>query len=326
MSGTGADSGSPARALRTVVLGQGSIGRRTADVLAGLDRVEVAATIPARAFDPADLATHRADVVAVCSASGLHVPHARAALAAGCHVVVEKPLTLDIPAGRDLLDAADAAGRSLAVISQRRWEPSVLAARSAIASGVLGRPLLVEALLHWNRDDAYYAASPWRGTRDLDGGVLFNQAIHLLDLARWLVGPVASVNARDATRVRAIEAPDTVAATLEFASGALGVVSASVASDTNLTADLALHFEHGTIGLADADVRVWEVPGVPRPADEVAGKTTGHRRQWASIVAALHSGRPPEVTGPDALGSAALVAAIHASADAGGRPTTPAVP
>lgn len=322
--------------LRIAIIGSSSIGRLTWDVLNSLEGVEMAGVLPGRAVAEADLSRHDIDVVAVCSANGLHVQHALMAVAAGKHVVVEKPLTLDVEAGRRLLDAAARRGVSVSVISQRRFDPLVVAAREAVRSGVLGRPVLAECLMRWRRDDAYYASGPWRGTADLDGGVLFNQAIHLLDLMRWLRGPVESVSGHVATRVRDITAPNTATASLRFADGALGAVSATTASTTPSAAELNLHFEHGTIRLQDDRIVQWLVPGVPQPdAAESVGSGSadprgighlGHRRQWAHIVAALEAGEEPEVTGLDALGTAALVAAIHESSAQGGRPVTPAVP
>lgn len=322
--------------LRVAIVGSGSIAELTQQVIDSLPDAAVTHTVPGRHLNPGELKRDDVDVVAVCTANGDHVAHARLALTARKHVVVEKPLTLDIAAGQELLRMGDELGRTITVISQRRWEPYVLAARQAIAAGALGRPVLVECLLRWERDDAYYRASPWRGTEDLDGGVLFNQAIHVLDLMRWLVGPVDSVAAFDATLVRDITAPDTAAAALRFACGALGIVSATVASTFPSPAELNLHFEHGTITLADNRLVTWDVPGFSRPTDESAVGSgsqdpkaiglLGHRRQWEHIVSALRRGSQPEVSASDGLGTAALVAAIHTSAAAGGRPTRPVVP
>lgn len=324
------------RPLGVAIVGSGSIGRLTRDVLAGLEGTQVVDLLSGRAVNGGSLNRSDIDVVAVCSANGLHVEHAQLAIDAGKHVVVEKPLTLDVDAGLQLLAAAAAQGVSVSVISQRRYEPLVAAARAAVESGNLGRPVLAECLLRWRRDSAYFAASPWRGSKELDGGVLFNQGVHVIDLMRWLIGPVASVSAHQGTRVWDIEAPDTATASLRFSAGALGVVSATVASSSPSPAELNLYFEHGTIRFHDDQLVEWTVPGIPAPPDESAiGSGSqdptaigqlGHRRQWEHIIAALRAGRQPEVAGNDALGTAALVAAIHASAAHDGAPVSPVVP
>ncbi len=316
--------------LNIAILGTGSIGRLTEAALADVPGASVVSVQSPRepyAFG-ADV-----DLVAVCSPNGLHAAHAREAVAAGKHVVVEKPLTLDIAQGQALLAEAAAAGVTVSVISQRRWEPVVQAAKAAVDSGVLGKPLFGECVMRWYRDPSYYSDVDWRGSTDLDGGVLFNQGVHVIDLLRWLLGPVDGVDGGMGTRVHAIEAPDTAAALLHFRSGALGLIAATTAAHDPQPAHLNLWFENGTIRLDDDRLVEWSVPGIPAPdhtgsvgsgsADPTGIGALGHRRQWAAIVSAILAGRQPEVSGRDGLGTAALVAAIHEAA--GGQRVVPAV-
>lgn len=314
--------------MRVAVLGTGSIGSTTREVLAGFDDVAVVA---GAGRDETDALLARDDyaVLAICTPNGLHAEQALRAVRSGKHVIVEKPLSLSVDAGRELVTAAEAAAVRLAVISQRRLEPAIQAAHAAIAGGNLGRPLLGECLMRWHRDAAYYADVPWRGTLDLDGGALFNQAVHVLDLLRHLLGPVASVTGHTARLVHDIEAEDTAAAALEFTNGALGVVSVTTGTAVGQPAELNLFFERATIRFADDQVVAWDVPGVDRPDTPSrvgSGSATpgaigqeGHRRQWRAIVDALKAGEQPMVAGTDGLGTAALVAAIHESSRTGTR-------
>lgn len=325
--------------IRVGVIGTGSIAQLTNAVLRSLEGVEVAFNFPARAMNAQTPVWESADLVAICSANGLHVTHAMSAVKAGKHVVIEKPLALDVASGSLLLEEARRQGVNVSVIAQRRFEPSIVSAKEAISSGALGQPVLVECSLRWNRSAEYYASSPWRGTASLDGGVLFNQGIHLIDLARWLMGPVHSLHAFDGTLARPIEAPDTCVAALRFESGALGVVAMTVGSHTATPAELNLHFERGTIGFQDDRLTAWSVPGIPPPRereqvgsgaqDPSAIGLLGHERQWKHIVCATREGRQPEVSGADALKTLSLIETIHASAglDAGtqGKQTRAAV-
>lgn len=312
--------------MRVGIVGHGSIGSTTSEVLASFDDVDVVAVA---GRDGAEALLTRGDlaVAAICTPNGLHAEQALRGVRAGKHVVVEKPLSLSVGAGREVVAAAAAAGVRVAVISQRRLEPAVRAAHAAIAAGTLGRPLLGECLLRWHRDAAYYADVPWRGTLNLDGGALFNQAVHVLDLLRHLLGPVASVTGHTATLVHNIEAEDTAAATLEFASGALGVVSVTTGTAIGHPAELNLFFERGAIRFADDQVVEWDVPGVDCPdassrvgsgcaAPSAIGQE-GHRRQWRAIIDALKAGEQPMVAGLDGLGTAALVAAVHQASRTG---------
>ena len=155
------------------------------------------------------------DAVCVCSPSGPHGPQATAAARAGKHVLVEKPMALTLAEADEAIDAARTAGVVLGVALQRRTEPAYQALQAAIADGALGRTVLATVTVPYLRTPEYYAATPWRATWAVDGGgVLINQAIHLADLLLWMCGDVREVRATAATVVRAIEAEDTLTASL----------------------------------------------------------------------------------------------------------------
>ena len=260
-------------------------------------------------------------VVAICTPNGDHVKQALDALAAGKHVVVEKPLALSLADGERVVDEAHARGRLLAVMSQRRLEPQNRYLKALLEAGTLGTPVLGETLVRWHRDRRYYDSAPWRGSRALDGGVLLNQAIHAIDLLRWFLGPVESVTGFAATRAGHTEAADTGVAALRFASGALGVIAATTAAPPGLSAELNLFFTRGQVALHDAAVARWAVPGVPPPppseavgsgrSDPAAIGILGHLRQWQDILAALREGRAPSVTGADGLATLAVILAVE---------------
>lgn len=325
-----------ARTLRVGLIGYGNIARVHHAVLDRRTDAELVAvaTRSAVADLPGSVSLHhdhrelaaRADIdlVAVCSPSGLHAEQALDCVAAGKHVVVEKPLAIDITAGQRAVREARERGLLLSVISQRRFEPVLQHLKGLIVDGRLGRPVLGEVLVRWFRDQDYYDAARWRGTPDLDGGVLMNQAIHAIDLLRWLMGPVESVHGITTTRTHRITVEDTAAAALRFGSGALGAITATTAARPGLPAELNLFFDSGCVSIHDDHIARWTVDGVPRPSftDGVTGSgassaggitTTGHQRQWEDIVRSVRDGVDPQVTGEDALASAALVQAIYES-------------
>jgi len=127
-------------------------------------------------------------LVLVATPNGTHIPLARLAVDRGWHVLVEKPLGLDPTACADLVDAARSRGRVLAVAMQNRFGPAVRALKESVDRGQLGALRMVQIECLWNRDEKYYNTSIWRGSRAMDGGVLFTQFSHFIDLLLWLLG------------------------------------------------------------------------------------------------------------------------------------------
>ncbi len=332
------------RPVRVGIVGFGSIGRtHLAAISAQPDAEVVAVSRRAPLDEPIGIDCHAdyrdllrrddIDLVVICSPSGLHADQALATLEAGKGVVIEKPIALSVEAGRQVVGLARETGRFLSVISQRRTEDALRLVDQALADGTLGRPVLGEALVRWSRDQRYYDSADWRGTRAMDGGVLTNQAIHAIDVLCWLFGPVGSVTGSTATLVRSMEAEDTAVASLRFASGALGSITATTAIYPGMPAEINVFCSRGSASLHDAAVARWDVPGVPEPALDAnvgSGSTNpaaigdlGHRRQWRNIIDAYRSGERPLVTGEDALATYAVIAAIEESSRTG-RPVRPA--
>jgi UDP-N-acetyl-2-amino-2-deoxyglucuronate dehydrogenase len=327
-------------AIKTVgVVGAGSIGRMHIRAFQDLG-VRVAAVSSRRAdqaalvareegceftTDPEEL-VRRPDLelVTITTSSGSHARLALAAIAAGKHVVIEKPMAMNAAEGRQIIDAAAAKGVLLSVISQRRFEPVHQIVKGAVAAGALGRLLLVEARCPYYRSQEYYDSADWRGTIAEDGGALMNQSIHSVDLMLWLGGPAREVVGRIATQTHRIEAEDLAVAIVTFASGALGTISASTSIRPGFLPALDLFGERGSIRLEGANVTHWSVPDVetPVPSGPTSAGVTNpqlashehHRTQLADILAALEEGRAPAVTGQDGLRAVELVDGVYQSA------------
>src|SRR5437660_11292326 len=171
------------------------------------------------------------DLVAIGSPSGLHASHGIAAARRGLHVLMEKPIAILTERADALIAETVKAGVKLGVFFQDRCKPDICRLQRLVDSGVLGTPILADARVKWYRPPEYYAKSSWRGTWALDGGgALINQGVHTVDLLLWLLGDVVRVQARTGTLLHKIEAEDTAAAILEFASGALGILHATTAA------------------------------------------------------------------------------------------------
>lgn len=206
------------------------------------------------------------DAVIVATPSGLHGKMGLDALDAAKHVLIEKPLALTSRDALSLIDKAKSVGKCLGTVHPNRYYPTSRMAHEAIQSGRLGKLSHVVACLRWNRTQAYYDEAPWRKTRSMDGGVLFNQGWHAIDLMLWLAGTrVAEVCGMAERRLHEIETEDVALAVIRFADGTLGLIEATTnVYPRNLEQTVSVFGATGTIvlggGRADA-IRVWKVAG-----------------------------------------------------------------
>ena len=174
------------------------------------------------------LADRAADIVALCTPSGLHPAQAIQAAQAGCHVMTEKPMATRWTDGLDMVRECDRAGVRLFVVKQNRRNATLQMVRHAIEKGRFGRIHMVTINVFWSRPQSYYDSAKWRGTWEFDGGALMNQASHYVDLVDWLIGPVESVQAYVATLARNIQVEDTAVVAVRWRSGALGSINVTM--------------------------------------------------------------------------------------------------
>ena len=189
------------------------------------------------------------DVVSICSPNGLHASHAIKALKAGFHVLCEKPMAISVHDCGEMIKAAEKANRRLFAIKQNRFNPPVAAVKQAMDEGRLGRIYSIQLSCFWNRNEDYYQNS-WKGTRDLDGGTLYTQFSHFIDLLYWMFGDVKNVQAfmSNYAHKNTIEFEDTGVVILEFYDGAIGTVNYTVNSyQKNMEGSLTIFGEKGTV-------------------------------------------------------------------------------
>ena len=261
-------------------------------------------------------------------------PNARADIVgplarAGKHILLEKPVARNTQEASDLVSLCRNAGVTLGIIFQHRMRAASQKARELVSSGTLGELGVCEISVPWWRTQAYYD-EPGRGTLARDGGgVLISQAIHTIDLALSLAGPVARVQAMAATtRFHRMETEDYVSAGLRFKGGAVGSLVASTASFPGAPESILLHFDKASLRLASGLLHVdWRdgrhetfggaASGTGGGADPMAFTHEWHQGVFDDFVDAISSGRPPVVTGEAALLSHRLIDAIINSAETG---------
>jgi predicted dehydrogenase len=268
------------------------------------------------------------DVVDICTPPALHVPQTLAAISAAKHVICEKPLAGSLAQADELIAAERTAKRRIMPVFQYRFGNGLQKAKRIVELGLAGKPYLATVETAWKRTAAYYAV-PWRGKWETElGGVLVTQAIHSHDIMTYLMGPIASVFARTATRVNPIEVEDCAVASLEMKSGALVSLAATLGSQKEISR-LRFCFEQVTVESALEPYRPGDDPWTILPASpEAEARIAKALEDWRfvpsryeGLLARYHGAivddGPLPVTLADARQSLELVTALMHSAETG---------
>jgi predicted dehydrogenase len=279
----------------------------------------------------------RIDVVSICTPPSLHHPMVMGGLAAGKHVICEKPFTSSLRLMDEIIAAEAVSGRRVMPIFQYRFADGIARVRHLIRSGLGGRAYLSSVETAWLRGADYYAV-PWRGRFATElGGVLLTQSIHIHDLFLWLMGPAAEVKGFKTTRVNPIEVEDCAVASLRMADGSLAALAATLGSVRPATR-IRLCFENFVMERQcyDADApkpgaEPWTVvartPELQAEAERILAEAplgpVDFAGQFSDFAQALDADRPFAVTLQDARRSLELVTALFHAAETGETCTLP---
>jgi predicted dehydrogenase len=248
------------------VIGQGHIGKRHAEMVRRNDATNLIAVCDV--LNPSDiglseldvpfytnheemLAAHpEIEVVNVCSPNGFHAEHAMAALNAGKHVVCEKPMALHKLDCEALIYKALQMHRQVFCVMQNRFSPPSAWLKEIVSDKIVGDIFMVQLNCYWNRDDRYYKKGGWKGRQDLDGGTLFTQFSHFIDILYWLFGDITDIQAKfnDFTHPHSTEFEDSGFVNFKFVNGGMGAINYSTAIwDTNLESSLTIIGSKGSV-------------------------------------------------------------------------------
>jgi UDP-N-acetyl-2-amino-2-deoxyglucuronate dehydrogenase len=206
----------------------------------------------------------RIDVVAVCTPNGLHAANTIQSLQAGCHVLCEKPMAINVKDCEEMIKEAEKANKLLFITKQNRFNPPVAVVKQAIDKGMLGKIYSIQLSCFWNRNSNYYENS-WKGTQDLDGGTLYTQFSHFIDLLYWMIGDVKRAHALTANFAHeaCIDFEDTGVAAVEFYNGVIGTINYTVNSyNKNMEGSLTIFAEKGTVKIGGQYLNVLEYQNI----------------------------------------------------------------
>ena len=285
---------------------------------------------------PEELCAHPlVDFADVCTFPAYRLGAVELCARHGKHVLVQKPMAIDLDTAAKMIETAKAAGIQLGVVSQHRWDDSVLFLKRALTAGRLGRILQADAYVKWYRTDEYYAR-PIKGSWEVEGGgALISQAIHQADLLLHLIGAVDEVFGYwQLGAAHKIESEDCVCAVLRYASGATGVIQAATALWPGYPERVEIHGTKGSAIVTGDQLTTWDVQddvGEPAPlaqlaksgaSDPMAISTVPFERQLAEFGEACTAGRTPACSGVDGYRALELVRSIYISCFEGQRVRT----
>jgi len=335
---------------RFAICGVGHIGRRHAALVARHAGARLVALIDERAALGPELAAEfggvpfftslaeflaagpQADVLTVATPNGLHAAQAIAGLRHGLHVVVEKPLALRTADAAAIVRTARECNRLVFGVMQNRYSPPAAWLKQVVEEGRLGRIFLVQLTCFWNRDARYYQPGSWRGTQALDGGTLFTQFSHFIDLLYWVFGDVTALAGRfqDFTHQRLTEFEDSGLVTFDLVRGGSGTLAYSTAVwDCNLESSLTVVAERGSLQIggqyldkvAYCHIEGYTMPPLPAtsPANSYGayqGSAANHVQVIDNVLDALQQGGPVTTNAEEGLKVVEIIERIYQLRDA----------
>ena len=328
--------------LKFVLIGLGRIGQRHLQYIkqfghlaAVCDTDKQKANIAAEARCPFYISmdelliNHKdADVASICTPNGLHAQHTIKSLRSGLHVLCEKPMALTVRDCSEMIKEAERANRRLFIVKQNRFNPPVEAVKKVIDEGKLGKIYSIQLNCFWNRNDEYYKNS-WKGTLDLDGGTLFTQFSHFIDLLYWLIGDIKTTKAFAANfhHEGKIEFEDTGVVALQFYNGAIGTINYTVNSfKKNMEGSLTVFGEKGTVKIGGQYLNELEYQNIdgfeiedlppgnpPNNYGQYQGSMSNHDKVYKNVIEVLNNQGVIATNGYEGLKTVEIIDKIYSS-------------
>lgn len=267
------------------------------------------------------------DVVSICTPNGLHAIHSIKALAANKHVLCEKPLCIKLNDAKDMLHAAQLADRKLFVVKQNRYNPPVVAVKKLLNEFRLGKILSFQINCFWNRPNSYYY-NTWKGSRKMDGGTLYTQFSHFIDLLYWFLGDVKTVKSvLKNFEHRVLEIEDSGVVIIEMLNGAIGTLNFTVNSfKKNMEGSFTIFGEQGTVKIGGQYLNELEyqcisggcIEALPagNPANAYGfyqGSMSNHDKVYENLICALQDSNHEFASAFEGMKTVEIIEKIYAS-------------
>jgi len=264
------------------------------------------------------------DVISICTPNGLHSIHSVKSLLAGINVLCEKPLCLTVSEGEKMINAAKKSGKKLFVVKQNRYNPPVIFLKKLLSDNKLGKIYSFQINCFWNRPTEYYTG--WKGTKQMDGGTLFTQFSHFIDLLYWLLGDVKEVKKITKNQAHpSIEFEDCGVVLFNMASGVIGSLNYTVNSfEKNMEGSFTVFAEKGTVKIGGQylnELEYFNVEGMKEPDlpkgnaangyGFYQGSMSNHDKVYENLITALDNDDHLFASAEDGLKTVEIIERIY---------------
>lgn len=330
--------------VRFAIVGLGNIGRRHAALIQEHPGATLVAACDLHADRAKNIPTDipfyerfmdmlqatQPEVVCVCTPNDLHEQHTIVALQQGSHALVEKPMAMSAASCDRMIATAKANGRLIFAVKQNRYNPPVQEVKRLTRSGLLGSVYLVQVNCFWNRSDAYYAGSDWRGLKARDGGCLFTQFSHFIDILYYLNGPItdATGSMHNYAHQHNTEVEDTGSFVMRAANGSTVSFNFTTCSfEQNMEGSITLFAEKGTVKIGGQYLNTIEyqrlqqgkLPDINITAKandygRYQGSMSNHDKVIQNVIDVLRRGREMMTSAEDGRAVVAMIEQMYAAA------------
>lgn len=310
--------------LKFAVIGCGHIGKRHAAMITGNDDCELVALCDNKPKSKLNLSDfqvpffnhlddliesdNKFDVLSIASPNGLHEEHALAGIKAGKHIIVEKPMSLTKAGCEKIIFEALHHNKMVFCIMQNRYSPPSVWLKEIVQNGILGKIFMVQINCYWNRDARYYTRENWHGTKNLDGGTLFTQFSHFIDIMYWLFGDITNIQTKlnDFNHSSLTDFEDSGFLNFDFVNGGMGCINYSTSVwNANLESSITIIAENGTVKVGGqymneveyCNIKDYEMPVLapsnpPNDYGPYKGSAANHHYIFQNVVDVLTSRAP----------------------------------
>ena len=331
------------KTIKFAVVGAGHIGKRHAEMIQRSSEADLVALVDIRSqkecaaedFDVPFFSSIEElldsalniDVVNICTPNGLHAAQSLKALEHKKHVVCEKPMGLSKDNCEKIIFKALEVSRQVFCVMQNRYSPPSQWIKSLITDGIMGKIFMVQLNCYWNRDNRYYKKGGWKGTQELDGGTLYTQFSHFIDIMYWLFGDIDNIQGKfkDFTHQDSTDFEDSGFVSFDFVNGGMGSLNYSTAvANQNLESSMTIIGENGSVKIGGqymndveiCNIKDYEMPvlAASNPANDYGpykGSAANHNYVISNVIDGVKGRKSPTTNALEGMKVVEIIERIY---------------